>query len=115
MHDVFIKEFMVYDRKIRFGDAIKKMLKPKHYFYLIAQILTFVLLAIPRLLIITNWPLYNIIGFILLIPTVVAFAIEAFLIIFAVDYYYIFPRLTDSAKDALREQYHAMKNRTENN
>ena len=115
MHNDFIKEFMMYDQKIRFGDAIKKMLKPKHYFYLIAQILEFVLLTIPRLLMITNWPLYNIIGFILLLPTAKAFANEAYLIIFAFDYYYIFTRLTDSEKDALREQYYAMKNRKESN
>ena len=109
MHDDFIKVFMVYERKIRFGDAIKKMLKPKHYFYLIAQILEFVLLTIPRFLMITNWPLYNIIGFILFLPTVAAFAIEAYLILFAFDYYYIFPRLTDSQKDSLREHYYSKK------
>ena len=113
MYNAFIKEFMIYDQKIRFGDAIKKILKPKHYFYLIAQILTFVLLIIPRLLMITNWPLYNIIVFVLFLPTVAAFAIEAYLILFAFDYYYIFPRLTDSEKDALRKHYYAIKNRTE--
>lgn len=103
MHNTFIKEFMIYDQKIRFGDAIKKILKPKHCFYLIAQILAFVLLIIPRLLMITNWPLYNIIGFMLFLPAIAAFAIEARLIIFAFDYYYIFPRLTDSEKDALKK------------
>ena len=102
MHNAFIKEFMIYDQKIRFGDAIKKMLKPKHYFYLITQVLTFALLVIPRLLMITNWPLYNIIGFILFFPTMAAFAIEVGLIQFAFDYYYFFPRLTDSEKEALR-------------
>lgn len=105
MHNAFIKEFMIYEQKIRFGDAIKKILKPKHYFCLIAQILAFVLLIIPQLLIITNWSLYNIIGFILFLPTIAAFAIEAYLILFAFDYYYIFPRLTNSEKDALREHY----------
>ena len=64
---------------------------------------------------ITNWPLYNIIGFILFLPAARAFGIEASLILFAFDYYYIFPRLSDSKKDALREQYYAMKNRTESN
>lgn len=113
MHNTFIKEFMMYDQKIRFGDAIKKILKPKHYFYLIAQILAFVLLIIPRLLMITNWPLYNIIGFILFLPTMGAFAIEAYLILFAFDYYYTFPKLTDSEKDVLREHYYVMKNKTE--
>ncbi len=44
-----------------------------------------------------------------------AFAIEACLNLFAFDYYYIFHRLTDSEKDALREHYYAMKNRTESN
>jgi len=111
MHDTFVKEFMIYDQKIKFGDAVKKMLKPKHYFYLITQILTFVLLMIPQLLIITNWLLYNIIGFILFLPTVAAFIIEAYLIDFAFDYYYTFPRLTDNQKDVFRKYYYAMKNR----
>ena len=115
MHNAFIKEFMIYDQKIRFGDAIKKILKPKHYFYLIAQISAFALLIIPQSLMITNWPLYNIISFILLLLTVAAFATEACLILFAFDYYFIFPRLTDRAKDALREHYCAMKDRTKSN
>ena len=105
MHDNFTKEFVIYDQNIRFGDAIKKMLKPKHYFYLTAQILTFVLLIIPRLLMITNWLLYNFVVFILLLPTVAAFATEACLVIFAFDYYYVFPRLTDREKDVLRKMF----------
>ena len=113
--DNYIKKFMMYDQKIRFGDAIKKILKPKHYFYLIAQILAFVLLIIPRLLIITNWPLYNIIGFILSIPTLIALLIEKELIVFAYDYYYSFPRLTDIEKDAFRKYYDVIKNKTESN
>lgn len=111
MYDPFIKEFMIYDQKIKFGDAVKKMLKLKYYFYLIAQILTFVLLIIPQLLIITNWLLYNIIGFILLLPTVAAFTIEMYLIDFAFNYYYIFPRFTDSQKDTFRKYYYVIKNK----
>jgi len=110
MYDPFIKEFMIYDQKIRFVVAVKKMLKLKYYFYLIAQILTFVLLIIPQLLMITNWLLYNIIGFIFFLPTVAAFTIEAYLIDFAFNYYYIFPRLTDNEKDAFREYYYVVNN-----
>ena len=112
MYSTFVKEFMIYDKKIKFSDAIKKILKPKHYFYLIAQILTFILLIIPRLLIVANWPLYNIVGFILFLPSIAAFATEAYLILFAFDYYHIFPRLTDNEKDIFRKHYYAINAKT---
>ncbi len=113
MRNAFIEEFMMYEQKMRFSDVVKKILKPKHYFYLTAQILTFVLLIIPKLLTITNWQPYNIIGFILLVPTVSAFSIEAYLILVAFDYYYVFPSLTDSEKDTFRQYYYNKKEKKE--